>query len=74
MNKQFIAIEKLSSDEVDNLINEFKTCGWKYLGTTNFVNVHTFANFLWDKEEEPIYPKGHEQQKDLNPIQVQDVL
>jgi len=53
-----ISIERLESNEVNNLIENFISRGWHYNSSWQH-SIHIFATFIWDRDSEPIYPEGY---------------
>lgn len=74
MDKYRLSIERLSHAQQQQEIEDFKSCGWEYLGNSQLANVHIFAEFQWNKSTEPILPVKYGKYKVENPLKCQGFL
>jgi Protein of unknown function (DUF2812). len=45
MHQYRLSIKRLSPEQQQTEIEDFKSCGWDYIGNSQLANVHVFAVF-----------------------------
>lgn len=74
MHQYRLRIEHLSPDQQLKEIEDFKSCGWDYIGDSKLADIHIFAVFEWNKPSEPVIPAKYGKYKVVNPIKCEDLI